>query len=170
MQKTRADYWIKTLGLSPHPEGGYFHEVYRSTETIGANHLPGRFNGARSFSTAIYYLLKTGERSRLHRIKSDEIWHFYRGLPLIIHTFGANGSYVAVRLGENPGRGERYQYMVPAGTWFAVTVDSDPGINEDFALAGCTVAPGFDFEDFEMADEAILEAYPGHDDVIRKLL
>ena len=170
MKTSRTDYWIKTLDLSPHPEGGYFREMYRSAETIEANHLPKRFNGTRTFSTAIYYLLRTEERSRLHRIKSDEIWHFYRGLPLTIHTFGANGSYRAVRLGGNPGRGEWYQYMVPAGTWFGVTVGSDPDSREDFALAGCTVAPGFDFEDFEMADETILQAYPDHDDVIRELL
>ncbi len=163
-----SDYWIEHLALQPHPEGGYFREVYRSGEQVRAEHLPDRFKGARTFSTAIYYLLRTGERSKLHRIKSDEIWHFYRGLPLTIHMFGAKGSYEAVRLGDNPEHGERYQYMVPAGTWFGVTVESAPV--PDFSLAGCTVAPGFDFEDFEMAGDELITAYPGYQDILRKLL
>lgn len=170
-----AEYWIKSLKLKPHPEGGYYREVYRSSELVRAEHLPDRFKGARTFSTAIYFLLKSGELSRLHRIKSDEVWHFYRGLPLTIHMFGANGSYKVVRLGENPERGERYQYMVPSGTWFGVTVsngeDSTSGhIHDDFSLAGCTVAPGFDFKDFETGNDKIMTAYPGYQDVLRKLL
>ncbi len=170
-----AEYWIKSLKLKPHPEGGYYREIYRSSELVRAEHLPERFRGARTFSTAIYFLLQPGERSRLHRIKSDEVWHFYRGLPLTIHMFGANGSYKVVRLGENPERGERYQYMVPSGTWFGVTVnDGDSSsaehVQNHFALAGCTVAPGFDFEDFETASDKIVTAYPGYQDVLRKLL
>ena len=174
-QQFTGDYWYKKLKLKPHPEGGYYREVYRSSELVKAEHLPERFKGARTFSTAIYFMLTIGERSRVHRIKSDEVWHFYRGLPLVIHMFGSNGSYNAVRLGSNPERGERYQYMVPAGTWFGVTVDeseteSDETVREDYSLAGCTVAPGFDFEDFEMAGDQILSAYPGYQDVLRRLL
>ncbi len=170
-----SEYWIKKLKLKPHPEGGHYREVYRSGEKVHAEHLPDRFKGARTFSTAIYFLLRPGELSRLHRIKSDEVWHFYRGLPLTIHMFGSSGSYKAVRLGENPERGEHYQFMVPAGTWFGVTVtgngvDETGHIHDDFALAGCTVAPGFDFEDFEMAGDKIVTAYPGYQDVLRKLL
>lgn len=170
-----AEYWIEKLKLKPHPEGGYYREVYRSGEVVRAEHLPDRFKGARTFSTAIYFLLRPGERSRLHRIKSDEVWHFYRGLPLTVHMFGSSGSYKAVRLGENPERGEHYQFMVPAGTWFGVTVtdgyDESAGhIRDNFALAGCTVAPGFDFRDFELADDKIVTAYPGYQDVLLKLL
>jgi uncharacterized protein len=170
-----ARYWIDKLKLKPHPEGGHYREIYRSGEVVRADHLPDRFNGARTFSTAIYFLLKQGEQSRLHRIKSDEVWHFYRGLPLTVHMFGSNGSYKAVRLGENPERGEHYQYMVPAGTWFGVTVagngdESTGHMHDDFALAGCTVAPGFDFRDFEIAADKIVTAYPGYQDILRKLL
>lgn len=170
-----AGYWIASLKLKPHPEGGYYREVYRSSEHIRAEHLPSRFKGGRTFSTAIYFLLKPGERSRLHRIKSDEVWHFYRGLPFTVHLFGSKGTYKAVRLGGNPEKGERYQYMVPAGTWFGVTVDngdehSSNSISDDFSLAGCTVAPGFDFEDFEIAGDKIMTAYTGYQDILRKLL
>lgn len=190
-----AEYWINHLSLQPHPEGGYFREVYRSAEKIQADHLPGRYNGARTMGTAIYYLLRSGECSKLHRLKSDETWHFYRGLPLILHLFSTNGSYSSVRLGDIPENGERYQYTIQAGTWFGVTIDNprnnggNPNNadnkasagrvqavdkphseNIDFALAGCTVAPGFDFNDFEMAGEDILKTYPDYRDIINSLL
>ncbi len=170
-----AKYWIEKLKLKPHPEGGHYREIYRSGEVVHAEHLPDRFKGARTFSTAIYFLLQPGERSRLHRIKSDEVWHFYRGIPLTVHLFGSSGSYKAIRLGENPERGEHYQFMVTAGTWFGVTVAGDEDestghLRDDFALAGCTVAPGFDFRDFELAAEKLLTAYPGYQDLLRKLM
>ncbi|MDD9952257.1 MAG: cupin domain-containing protein [Zetaproteobacteria bacterium] len=136
--------WIDTLGLQPHPEGGYFRETYRAQETL-RDDLPARFAttdaGSRAFATAIYFLLCGQQVSHLHRICSDEVWHFYAGSGLTIHTFAAGG-YQALPL---HGRGA-FQQVIAAGSWFGATVDAPDG----YALVGCTVAPGFDFADFEL--------------------
>jgi predicted cupin superfamily sugar epimerase len=151
---------VRELGLQPHPEGGYFRETYRAAETISA--LPRRFAGARSISTAIYFLLEAGQCSHLHRIRSDEVWHFYAGDPLLVVEIDPAGALKTTRLGQ----GGTFQHMVPAGAWFGATL-ADGG---QFALVGCTVAPGFDFADFELADRAALLAeYPAHQDWIRRL-
>jgi len=144
--KTAQD-WIEALRLAKHPEGGYYRETYRSTATIGD----------RAVSTAIYFLLPAGEISALHRIKSDELWHFYGGNSLTIHSIA--GRYSTIELSaDNP------QAVVPAGNWFGATVETG------YALVGCTVAPGFDFRDFEMADRTVLlAAYPQHHQVIERL-
>ena len=142
-----AQNWIESLGLVTHPEGGYYRETYRSTATIGD----------RAVSTAIYFLLPAGEVSALHRIKSDELWHFYGGNSLTIHSIA--GQYSTIELSaDNP------QAVVPAGNWFGATVETG------YALVGCTVAPGFDFRDFEMAERtALLARYPQHRAVIERL-
>jgi uncharacterized protein len=156
-----ARYWIKKLELAKHPEGGYFKETYRSNETIFAAALPPRFDGNRAFSTAIYFLLTAVECSSLHRIKSDEMWHFHAGSELIIHIIEPTGSYSQIKLG-----GDRFQAVVPAGCWFGATVDEP----QSYALVGCTVAPGFDFADFELArrDELIAQ-YPRLRGIIERL-
>jgi predicted cupin superfamily sugar epimerase len=163
---TAADL-VRKLQLQPHPEGGYFRETYRAAERIGGDALPRRFNGARSISTAIYFLLEAGQCSHLHRIRSDEVWHFHAGDPLDIVEIDAAGNLKVTRLGGDL----RYQHVVPAGVWFGAT--PAPGGRDapnGFALVGCTVAPGFDFADFELADrEALLRAYPRHQDWIRRL-
>lgn len=141
-----ALFYINNLKLQPHPEGGYFKETYRATENILANSLPKRFSGNRSFSTAIYYLLQQGDFSAFHRIKSDECWHFYAGKTLLIHIIEADGTYSCVNLGTNVDTGETFQFVVPANAWFA----AEPAEASAFTLVGCTVAPGFDFLDFEM--------------------
>lgn len=152
-----ASYYIKHLNLQPHPEGGYFKETYRAAEGISSGFLPERFNGDRSFSTAIYYLLERGDHSAFHRIKSDECWHFYAGETLHIHII-ENNKYTVVRLGAKTDAGETFQYVVPANAWFA----AEPANASSFCLAGCTVSPGFDFSDFKMADKQKLVAtYPG---------
>ena len=161
---TAQDY-IEHLELMEHPEGGYYKESYRSAATITGLCLPG-FGGDRSFSTAIYFLLEQGDFSAFHRIKSDECWHFYDGGILLIHVLPPNGDYVCKRLGKNLGEGELLQFIVPAGAWFA----SEPAPGSSFSLVGCTVAPGFDFEDFEMAkEENLLQSYPGHEALIKRL-
>src|SRR5688572_7397541 len=114
-----AQFYITQLNLLPHPEGGYFKETYRAHEEIPLNGLPGRFGGPRSFSTAIYYLLEQGDYSAFHRIKSDECWHFYAGQTLLIHVIENDGKYYCVRLGDNISEGETFQFVVPAGAWFA---------------------------------------------------
>jgi hypothetical protein len=157
--------WITTLGLIPHPEGGFYRETYRSAEMIEAQHLPARFGGRRVYSTAIYFLLPGDHISALHRIKSDEVWHFYAGSALTLTLIHPDGRLVEHRLGPDPGR-ERFQAVVPAGCWYGAFVE-DPG---SWALVGGTVAPGFDFADFELADRAALLArFPQHRETILRL-
>jgi hypothetical protein len=161
-----ARAWIDHLGLSRHPEGGWFRETYRSAERIARAHLPPRFTGDRAFATMIYYLLEGDDFSALHRIRQDEGWHFYDGSPLTLHLIAPDGSYSAVRLGRRPAHGERPQAVAPAGWLFAATVD-EPG---SFSLCGCTVAPGFDFADFEMPPRAeLLRQLPQHGAIIERL-
>jgi predicted cupin superfamily sugar epimerase len=164
MDIKQAAYWIKTLGLTQHPEGGWFAESYRAAESIPAAALPERFNGPRSFCTAIHFLLEQGDFSALHRLKSDELWHFYAGEPLTVHVITPAGKHERILLGGNPEQGERFQAMVPAGCWFGAET------HERFALVGCTVAPGFDFADFEMAAQAeLLASFPQHAALILRL-
>jgi len=157
---------IDCLALARHPEGGWYRETYRAPELIPAAALPARFGGARAFTTAIYFLLTPSEFSALHRIKSDELWHFYSGTALSVHVITPAGEHRTIRLGSDLAGGETFQASVPADSWFGAEV-SGPG---DYALVGCTVAPGFDFADFEMAGRAaLLAAYPVHEKIIRRL-
>ena len=161
-----AAHYINHLKLQPHPEGGFYKETYRSGESIGADALPERFSGGRSFSTAIFYLLQQGDYSVFHRIKSDECWHFYAGGTLLIHVIGKNGDYNCTRLGADIALGENLQFVVPATAWFA----AEPAEKTSFSLVGCTVAPGFDFSDFEIRDkEALLHSFPQHHTLINRL-
>lgn len=161
-----ARYYIEQLQLQPHPDGGYYKESYRSAMNIAASCLPIDIGGDRSCSTAIYFLLRQGDFSAFHRIKSDECWHFYEGGTLLIHVLHQNGEYHCVRLGRNIQEGEMFQFVVPAGAWFA----SEPAGSSFFALVGCTVAPGFDFADFEMAiKENLLQQFPGLESLITRL-
>ena len=162
---------IDRLQLTPHPEGGYFRETYRAPESVGGSALPRRFTGERSISTAIYFLLEAGQCSHLHRIRSDEVWHFYAGDPLDVVEIDATGGLKATRLGGDLGAGAVYQHVVPAGVWFgAAPAEGGRFAPHGFTLVGCTVAPGFDFADFELADrEALLREYPRHQDWIRRL-
>ncbi|MEX0780693.1 MAG: cupin domain-containing protein [Balneolales bacterium] len=164
-----ASYWIDKLNLQAHPEGGHFKETYRSMEEIAKEGLPRRFFGNRNFSTAIMYLLSGHEISKFHRIKSDEIWHFYAGTGLTIHQLDENCKYTQIKLGNDPSKNQHFQYVVPPGVWFGATVDNPENPNS-FGLAGCTVAPGFDYLDFELADRSqLLEHFPAHSEIIRKL-
>ncbi len=161
-----ARQWIKYLQLLPHPEGGYFRETYRSEEFIPRSSLPERFSGARSFSTAIYFLLAGTDFSALHRIKSDEVWHFYDGSSLTVHVIDPQGDYSALKVGRNIAAGEMPQAVVKAGSYFGATVNDI----ESYALAGCTVAPGFGFADFELPGrQRLLELFPQHREIIARL-
>lgn len=150
---------VEKLRLKPHPEGGFYAENYRSAEEIAQAALPERFGGSRTFSTAIYFLLPAGTFSAFHRIDADECWHFYEGLPLHVYVIDANGRLEVIQLGSNIGDGEVFQAVVPAGCWFA----SMPVGLLGYALVGCTVAPGFDFAGFELAEkEALATQFPQH--------
>jgi hypothetical protein len=161
-----AREWITRLGLQPHPEGGFFRETYRAAETIARAHLPSRFSGDRAFSTAIYFLLEGRDFSALHRICQDEMWHFYDGCPLLVSSISPEGTLSVVRLGRDMRAGEVLQAVVPAGYFFGAR-PSDP---DSYSLAGCTVAPGFNFADFELPTRAELAArFPQHAAVIQQL-
>lgn len=157
---------IQQFGLLPHPEGGWYKETYRSMEEIPANALPQRFSGTRVFSTAIYFLLEQGNFSAFHRIKSDECWHFYTGEALEVFIIFPNGKLEIITLGNGIAAGRFFQYVVPANCWFA----SRPAAKSSFCFVGCTVAPGFDFADFELAEAAALSVlYPQHKKLIHEL-
>ena len=158
-------YWIQHLQLQPHPEGGFYRETYRSNETIASGGLPGRFSGERSISTAIYFLLRSEDRSLFHRIKSDELWHFYAGSPLKIYVL-EGPQLITYTLGSNPENGESLQVIVPANCWFGAKVEQP----ESYTLSGCTVAPGFDFRDFEFAKrESLFVQFPDQKNIIEML-
>ena len=155
-----ATDWIRQLDLVPHPEGGYYRETYRSTEPVVTA------DGARALSTAIYFLLPGDQISALHRIRSDEIWHFYAGSALTLFVIHRDGRLERARLGSDGAAGERFQTLVPAGSWYGAAVD-DPA---SYSLVGGTVAPGFDFSDFELGERAVLtREFPQHRGVIERL-
>jgi len=150
-----AKHWIEKLQLRPHPKGGYFRQTYRSDVMI-----------AREASTAIYFLLEGENFSAFHRLRSDELWHFYAGSPLVVEVIDPPGLRSTILLGNGAGAGQVFQAVVGAGCWFASHVADWKG----WALVGCTVAPGFDFGDFEMAKRAeLVNTYPQHREIIVKL-
>ena len=157
---------IQKYNLEPHPEGGWYKQTYKSNEEIDADALPERFGANRSFSTAIYFLLEKGEFSAFHRIKSDECWHFYAGDTLLIYIIEQNGELKVILLGNDLEKGQSFQYVVPANCWFA----SRPAPGSEYCFVGCTVSPGFEFEDFELADGTALSVmYPQHKSIIKEL-
>lgn len=161
-----SEYWIRKLALERHPEGGFYRETYRSPLTVGSELLPSTFQGERAASTAIYFLLRDDDFSALHRLRSDEMWHFYAGSTLIVHLIDAQGDAREIRLGPDLDAGESLQGVVPAGCWFGACLKNE----NSFALVGCTVAPGFDFADFELGKRAELVAsYPQHRRLIEHL-
>ncbi len=152
----QAEELIARFDLAKHPEGGYFRESYRAA---GAT-------GGRNFSTAVYFLLPAGHWSRLHRLKSDEVWHFYAGGPLAVAQIFPDGRTEETELGGDITAGRKFQHVVPAGCWFGAY----PKPGTEFSFVGCTVAPGFDYTDFELADRAtLLRSFPGAKDLIEKL-
>jgi len=161
-----ADYWIDRLQLQPHPEGGFYRQTYRAPLLIPQDALPSTFHGPRYASTAIYFLLAADDFSALHRLAADEVWHFYAGSPLLVHSIDPAGHHRVTTLGHNLDTGEQLQCVVPGGHWFGSCLEQ-PGT---YALVGCTVAPGFDFADFEMGVRAaLLSQYPQHTHLILAL-
>jgi predicted cupin superfamily sugar epimerase len=145
-----AKHWIEKLELKPHPEGGWFRRVYESDILL---------ENSRSAMTSIYYLLEGHDFSALHRLESDEQWHFYAGSPTTIHEIEPSGRYISTTLGDGS-----FQYTVKAGNLFGATVKGE------YALVGCTVVPGFDFEDFVMPSRSeLLSGFPDHAELITHL-
>lgn len=162
-----ADELIRHFDLTPHPkEGGYFRETYRSAETYAESALAPRYAGTRSAGTAIYYLLTPSTFSALHRLQSDEIFHFYLGTPLRMLQLWPDGTGRTLVLGPDISAGQQLQVVVPRGVWQGSILE--PG--GDFALVGCTVAPGFEYADYEGGDRTtLLRQYPEHAELIRRL-
>lgn len=148
-----ASFWITKLNLQKHPEGGWFNEVYRSEEVVLRAGLPERYSSERNFSTSIYYLLEGNHKSNFHRIRSDEIWHFYQGTSSVEVLVIVEGKIERLKLGSAIEKGDSFQLIIPKNTWFAAHLPNKKG----YALLGCTVAPGFDFNDFELADRISLK-------------
>jgi predicted cupin superfamily sugar epimerase len=157
---------IQIYGMSAHPEGGFYKENYRSEGVINNGTSSHHFPNKRHYATAIYFLIEKNNFSAFHRIKSDETWHFYDGDPLEVIEIDTNGNLLHTSIGKNILKGETYQYTVKAGHWFASRVLH----SGEFSFVGCTVAPGFDFNDFEMAlKDELMALYPQHAEVIKML-
>lgn len=159
-----AAQWARSLGLARHPEGGWYAETYRAPLTLPAEALPPAFHGPRAACTSILFLLERGDVSALHRLAADELWHFHAGDPLTVHVFAPDGAYAPLYLGPDPDRGQRLQAVAPAGTWFGAESTGE------YSLVGCTVAPGFDFADFELGRRAeLVSTYPQHRELVERL-
>jgi len=154
---SKAKYYIQKLQLNKHPEGGHYREVYRSGEVISID-TPVK-NLKRNISTSIYFLLEGSQISKFHRLKSDELWHYYDGTSVKVYSIDENGKLTITILGKKTEDGEVYQAVIKKNNWFSAEV-----INKrSFALIGCTVSPGFDFSDFELATrEFLLSSFPQH--------
>ncbi len=163
----RAEQLIRQLGLKPHPsEGGYFVETYRSELRLPADVLPDAYDGPRRLSTAIYYLLTPDTHSAMHRVPGDEIFHFYLGDPVEMLQLHPDGRGEVVRLGPDPRAGFRLQHVVPAGVWQGARLRA----GGRYALLGTTLAPGFEYQDFEAGDrDELCERFPRHAELITAL-
>ncbi|KUG24888.1 hypothetical protein ASZ90_005290 [hydrocarbon metagenome] len=160
-----ASTLVEKLDLQPHPEGGYFKEVYRSNELIKTEGLPERYTSERCFGTSIYYLLVGEQFSAFHKLQSDETWHFYFGSSIILHLISKQGEYSKIVLGQNLSEDEVFQFTIPKETWFAAEVKD----KTTYSLVGCTVSPGFDFADFEMGDQkTLLDKFQQHQNLIKR--
>lgn len=161
-----AEEIIRALELKPHPEGGFYRESYRAGEAIPSSALPDRYEGERAFSTTIYYLLTPETRSRIHRLKSDEIFHFYLGDSVEFVLLFADGGWSREILGASLEYGERPQLVIPGGVWFGARLVQRGA----FALMGATVAPGFEFGDYEEGNrDYLLRNYPEAKELILEL-
>jgi predicted cupin superfamily sugar epimerase len=159
------EYWIQHLGLLPHPEGGFYKETFRSSISIDKKMLPLGYKDSRRLVTSIYYLLRSGDISHFHRLRSDELWYYHYGSSIRIIIIDQEGHKQTKILGPRIEKAEHLQVTIPAGTIFgAEVIDSS-----SFGLFGCVVAPGFEFDDFEIySKEDLKQAYPKHADLIEK--
>jgi predicted cupin superfamily sugar epimerase len=156
---------LNKFNMKPHPEGGYFGAGYRSSEFIRKDCLPKRYNSPRNLYSSIYFMVTPENPSCFHRLNTDEIWHFYSGDPIQLHLIWDKGRYTKVVLSNEAGQ-EKFQTLIKRGTWMAATTEGPNG----YGMAGCTLGPGFEYTDFELADpKKLLEAYPEHRHIIERL-
>ena len=154
-----AHDWIDQLSMIKHPEGGYYKEIYRSTESMAVG------SKVRNLTTSIYFLLNGYEKSHFHQLRSDELWYFHDGSGCKIHMISIEGNYHTQVLGSKLSSDERPQVIIPQGTIFAAEVVD----KNSFTLMGCVVCPGFDFEDFKLFKRAeLLDRYPQHKEIIHQ--
>jgi predicted cupin superfamily sugar epimerase len=159
-----AQYWKQKLQLTSHVEGGSYKEIYRSSLVLPQGSLTLQHNGNRNAMTSIYFLLEHGEFSAFHRIASDELWHHYYGDDLSIYEIDTNSTLTRHLLGNSPAASPFVS--IRAGSWFGSRAENP----NSYTLCGCTVAPGFDFADFELANrDALTALYPAHHEIIAEL-
>lgn len=160
-----AEYYVKHLNMTPHPEGGFFKEIYTSGEEITSSELTVDYEERRKLWTSIYFLLRDGEVSNFHRLKSDEMWYYHSGSPLTIYMILQDGTLVTEQLGLDLEKGEKPQVLVPQNVIFGSSMN-----HSGYALVGCMVAPGFEFRDFELFKRAdLIQQYPDLEEIITKL-
>ena len=160
MPQQNAEYWISKLNLQAHPEGGFYKETFRSQQNVNKTGS----DALRQACTSIYYLLEGLDYSGFHRIQSDEIWYFHKGVALNIHIITANGDHQVWELSDQATG--NLSLVVPAGLWFAAELPAKEG----YTLVSCAVAPGFEFSEFEMGDRYVLQnAYPAHQEIFARL-
>jgi len=148
---------VKKLGLEKHPEGGYFKQTYRSDTIVNVE----GYNGPRKISTAVDYMLVGGQFSAFHRIKSEEIWHYYAGGSIMLHAIDKDGKLSKIKI----GRGGTLQVVMKAGTWLAASLNN----KKSYCLLGCTVSPGFDYRDWELRKrDQLARTYPRHRALIER--
>lgn len=161
MNNHDATYWIEKLNLKPHPEGGFYAEVYRSSDTLPSDALPGSYSGDRSVATSIYFLLRSGDISKLHILKSDELWFHHAGSPVEVHGITEDGTHSLLTL-----RADNPQIVIGKNTYFGSRITEE----NSYALVSCVVAPGFDFDDFVMPGRAeLVDKFPQHALIIEQL-
>jgi hypothetical protein len=165
MLKSPESY-LRAFQMQSHPEGGYFKETWRSEGEIGGEALPPIYGGPRSYGTSILYMLIGKDVSKVHRLRSDEVWYFHTGSPLRLHILLPDGEYQSILLGLDPDQGHHFQAVVPAGSWFGAEV-AERG---SYSLVGCAMAPGFDFKDWELGDcTQLARQYPMHREWLMQL-
>ena len=162
----QAQKYIEKLQLKLHPEGGYYKEIYRAGEIILPEHLPKRYKSSRNFSTSIYFLLEGNQVSNFHKLKSDEQWHFYDGSSIVLYVIDEAGNLNEILLGRSIEKGESLQTVIKYNSWFAAELSN----KTSFALIGCTVTPGFDFNYFELGNrDELIKTFPQFRELFYKL-
>ncbi|AUN02363.1 cupin [Clostridium botulinum] len=160
-----ANYFIEKLDMIAHPEGGYYKESFISAENITDSDLTTTFDDKRILWTSIYFLLRNGEVSNFHRLKSDEMWYYHSGSPLTIYMITPEVELITEQLGLDIEKGEKPQVLVPKNYIFGSAMN-----NKGYALVGCMVSPGFEFRDFELFERnTLLNLYPKYKETIEKL-